>query len=416
MKNFLVHDNNTKSEMLESIGLNCVDDLFKQIPEKALMENFELEKPLSEMEVQKRIKAIAGKNKNDVISFLGGGVYNKFIPACISQVANRFEFLTAYTPYQAEIAQGTLQIMYEFQTMMCRLTGMDISNATVYDGASACAEAVLMAVRIQKKGKVLVSKALNPEYLKVIKTYAWSNEIEVELFDKIPSNTNDYACVLIQTPDYYGEIIDITKPDDTLLVVCTDISSLSILKPPSEYGADIVAGDIQGLGIPMSFGGPHAGIIACKEKYMRQMAGRLAGRTVDKDGNQAFTLTIQTREQHIKREKATSNICSNQALMGLWAGVYLSAMGEKGFRQAGYLSSKNAHKLSEQLASVGIKTLNNNFYNEFVIEVENSDKILEKLKQNNIIGGLKLDDKKILVAATEMITDEDIDLYVKSLS
>lgn len=416
MKNFLVHDDNTKTEMLGSIGLKSVSDLFKQIPEKARMEKLELEKPLSEMEVQKRIKALAGKNKTDAISFLGGGVYNKFVPACVAQIANRFEFLTAYTPYQAEIAQGTLQIMYEFQTMICRLTGMDISNATVYDGATACAEAILMAVRIQKKDKVLISKNLNPEYLKVIKTYAWANGIEAELFDEIPADTKDYACILIQTPDYYGEIIDIKKPDDTLLVVCTDLSSLSILKPPAEYGADIVVGDIQGLGIPMSFGGPHAGIVACREKYMRQMAGRLAGRTVDKDGNQAFTLTIQTREQHIKREKATSNICSNQALIGLWATVYLSATGEKGFRQTGYLSAKNAHKLSEKLASIGIKTLNKNFYNEFVIEVEDSGKILEKLKQNNIIGGLKLDDKKILVAATEMNTDEEINLYIKSLS
>lgn len=415
MKNFLVHDDNTRAEMLESIGLKSVTDLFKQIPEDARLPQIELENPISELEVQKRIKALAKNNKTDVISFLGGGVYNKFIPACVSQIASRFEFLTAYTPYQAEIAQGTLQIMYEFQTMMCRLTGMDISNATVYDGATACAEAILMAVRIQKKDKILVSKNLNPEYLKVIKTYAWAGEIEVEVFDKLPSDTKDYACVLVQTPDYYGELTEIKKPDDTLLIVCTDISSLSILKPPSEYGADIVVGDIQGLGIPMSFGGPHAGIVACKEKYMRQMAGRLAGRTVDKDGNQAFTLTIQTREQHIKREKATSNICSNQALIGLCAAVYLSVMGEKGFRQTGYLSAKNAHKLSERLAGIGIKTLNKNFYNEFVIQVENSGKILEKLKQHNIIGGLKLDDTKILVAVTEMISDEDIDLYVKSL-
>ena len=415
MKNFLVHDDNTRSEMLNSIGLKYITDLFKQIPEAARLAQIKLENPISEMDVQKRIKALAKKNKTDVISFLGGGVYNKFVPACVSQIANRFEFLTAYTPYQAEIAQGTLQIMYEFQTMLCRLTGMDISNATVYDGATACAEAILMAVRIQKKDKVLVSKNINPEYLKVIKTYAWAGEIGVEEFDKLPSDTKDYACVLVQTPDYYGELTEITKPDDTLLIVCTDISSLSILKPPAEYGADIVVGDIQGLGIPMNFGGPHAGIIACKEKYMRQMAGRLAGRTVDKDGNQAFTLTIQTREQHIKREKATSNICSNQALIGLCAAVYLSVMGEKGFRQTGYLSAKNAHKLSEKLAAIGIKTLNRNIYNEFVIQVENSGKILETLKQNNIIGGLKLDDTKILIAATEMISDEDIDLYVKSL-
>ena len=413
MKNFLVHDEKTRAEMLENIGLKNIEDLFAQIPTSARIPELKLENPLSEMEVQKRIKALAKKNKTEFISFLGGGVYNKFIPAAISQVANRFEFLTAYTPYQAEIAQGTLQIMYEFQTMIARLTGMDIANATVYDGATACAEAILMAVRIKKSNKVLVSKNINPEYLDVIKTYTWAGDIEVEIFDEIPENTADYACVLIQNPDFYGEIREI-KTVDTLLIVCTDISTLSILKPPVD--ADIVVADIQTLGMPMSFGGPHAGVIACREKYMRQMPGRLAGRTVDKDGEQAFTLTIQTREQHIKREKATSNICSNQALMGLWANLYLSLLGEKGFRQAGYLSAKNAHLLSEKLSLHGVKTLNKNFFNEFVIEVPDADVFLAKLKEKNILGGLKLDDKKILVAATEMNTDEEIELYIKSLS
>ena len=414
MKNFLVHDDSTRAEMLESIGLRTIEDLFCQIPANARMSGLELANPLSEMECQKQIKALSKKNNTDYVSFVGGGIYNKFIPAAISQVAGRFEFLTAYTPYQAEIAQGTLQVMYEFQTMMCRLTGMDIANATVYDGASACAEAILMAVRIAKKNRVLVSEKLNPEYLKVVKTYTWANGIEVEYFNEIPQNTADYAAVLIQTPDYYGEIAEVSAVD-CLLIVCCDISTLSILKPPCEYGADIVAADIQTLGMPMSFGGPHAGILACKEKYMRQLPGRLAGRTVDKDGNQAFTLTIQTREQHIKREKATSNICSNQALMGLWATLYLSLLGEKGFRQAGYLSAKNAHNLSAKLSQKGIKTLNKNFFNEFVIEVEDADKFLIKLKSANIIGGIRLDKQKILVAATEMNTDEEIDLYVKSL-
>ena len=414
MKNFLVYDEDTRAEMLDSIGLKRIEDLFKQIPQAARLNGLQFSNPISEMECQKRIKTLAKKNKTDYISFAGGGIYNKFIPAAISQVAGRFEFLTAYTPYQAEIAQGTLQVMYEFQTMMCRLTGMDIANATVYDGATACAEAILMAVRIAKKNKVLVSEKLNPEYLKVIKTYTWAGGIEVEYFSEFPENTADYAAVLIQTPDYYGEIAEI-KPVDCLLIVCCDVSTLSILKTPAEYGADIVAADIQTLGMPMSFGGPHAGILACKEKYMRQLPGRLAGRTVDKDGNQAFTLTIQTREQHIKREKATSNICSNQALMGLWAALYLSLLGEKGFRQAGYLSAKNAHVLSDKLAHKGIKTLTKNFFNEFVIEVTDSDKFLANLKSRNILGGIKLDGKKILVAATEMNTDEEIDLYVKSL-
>lgn len=412
MKNFLVHTDEVKREMLESINASSIEDLFRQIPQKARMEKLGFENPLSEMEVQKRIKSLAKKNNTDYATFLGAGAYNKFIPACISQVANRFEFLTAYTPYQPEISQGTLQVMYEFQTMICRLTGMDISNATMYDAASACAEAVLMAVRISKKNKVLVSQNLNPEYIDVIKTYCWANEIELNLFDELPEETKDYACVLIQNPDFYGEITEITR-SDCLLAVCVEISSLGILKPPSD--ADIVVGDIQTLGIPLSFGGPHAGFIACKEKFMRQIPGRLAGRTVDADGNPAYCLTIQTREQHIKREKATSNICSNQALMGLCATLYLTLLGEEGFRQASYLSAKRAHQLSEKLAEKGIKTLNKQFFNEFVIEVKDADNLLSKLKENGIIGGMKLDDRKILVAATEMNTDEDIQAYVKSI-
>ena len=412
MKNFLVHTDEVKAEMLESIGVATVEDLFKQIPEQARMEKLDLGRALSEAETQRKVKNLAKKNNTDYVTFLGAGTYNKFIPACISQVANRFEFLTAYTPYQPEISQGTLQIMYEFQTMICRITGMDISNATMYDAATACAESLLMAVRVSKKNKVLVSNRLNPEYIDVIKTYCWANEIELELFDTIPENTADYACLLMQNPDFYGEISEISKPD-CLLIVCIDISSLGILEPP--YEADIVVGDVQTLGIPMSFGGPHAGFIACKEKFMRQLPGRLAGRTVDADGKSAYCLTIQTREQHIKREKATSNICSNQALIGLCATLYLTVMGETGFRQASYLSAKMAHKLSEKLAQKDVRTLNKQFYNEFVIEVENTDKFLTKLKENNIIGGLKLDSHKILVATTELTTDEDIENFVKSI-
>lgn len=412
MKNFLVHTDEVKAEMLESIGVATVEDLFKQIPEQARMEKLDLGRALSEAETQRKVKNLAKKNNTDYVTFLGAGTYNKFIPACISQVANRFEFLTAYTPYQPEISQGTLQIMYEFQTMICRITGMDISNATMYDAATACAEGLLMAVRVSKKNKVLVSNRLNPEYIDVIKTYCWANEIELELFDTIPENTADYACLLVQNPDFYGEISEISKPD-CLLIVCIDISSLGILEPP--YEADIVVGDVQTLGIPMSFGGPHAGFIACKEKFMRQLPGRLAGRTVDADGKSAYCLTIQTREQHIKREKATSNICSNQALIGLCATLYLTVMGETGFRQASYLSAQMAHKLSEKLAQKDVRTLNKQFYNEFVIEVENTDKFLTKLKENNIIGGLKLDSHKILVATTELTTDEDIENFVKSI-
>lgn len=427
MRNFLAHNEQTRKEMIEDISITSVEELFTLIPEKARMQGLNLEDALSEMQVQKKVKALSNKNNTAVINFLGAGVYNHFIPAAVGYVAQRFEFLTAYTPYQPEISQGTLQIMYEYQSMICNLTGLDVANASVYDGATACAEALLMASRITKKEKVLVSAALNPEYKKVIETYCkaigikidWLGENELKTdFTELETKleTQEYACVLVQTPNFYGSIEDVKATEvfektKTLLVVCVDISSLAILKAPAEYGADIVVGDIQPLGIAMSFGGPHAGFMACKDKFMRQLPGRIAGRTLDADEKQAFTLTIQTREQHIKREKATSNICSNQALVALSATLYLSLVGEKGFVQAGLLSSKNAHNLSEMLAEKGVKTLNKDFYNEFVIEVENSDKFLAELKEKNIVGGLKLDNKRILVATTEMNSEEDLELY-----
>lgn len=407
MKNFIAHSEEERQEMLNAISCNSVDDLFKTLPIK--MAELKLDEPLSEMQTQKKVKALAKKNNIDYVSFLGGGVYNKFIPAAIAQVAQRFEFLTAYTPYQPEISQGTLQVMYEFQTMICRLTGMDVSNASVYDGATACAEALSMAVRLKKKSKVLVSDKLNPEYKQVIKTYMWAANIELDWFETLPENTADYSAVLIQNPDFYGEVTKLPSVD-TLLIVCTRLSALSILKPPVD--ADIVVGDIQELGIPMEFGGPHAGFLACKDKYVRQLPGRIAGRTVDADGNQAFTLTLQTREQHIRREKATSNICSNQALVALCATLYLSLLGEKGFKQTGIMSNNLAHKLSNKLAEKGIKTLNKEFYSEFLVEVKNSDNFLAKLKENNIIGGLKIDETKVLISVTEMNTEEEIDTYV----
>lgn len=413
MNNFVALSEQDRQEMLSSISKSNIEELFSQIPKQARMQELNLPEALNEMQAQLRVKSLANKNNSDYSYFIGAGTYNKFIPAAVEQIAQRFEFLTAYTPYQPEISQGTLQIMYEFQTMICRLTGMDISNASVYDGATAAAEAIIMAKRISKKNKILISDTVNPSYIKVIQTYAWANEIELEMFDTIPENTQDYAGILIQNPNFFGEIQEINKPENTLLIAITDISSLAILKPPSEYDADIVVGDIQPLGIPMSFGGPHAGFMACKEKYMRQLPGRLAGRTLDLNGEQVYTLTIQTREQHIKREKATSNICSNQALIALCATLYLSLLGEKGFKQASYLSSKNAHDLAKKMQDKGIKVLSKDFYNEFLIEVEYADKFLAKLKENNIIGGYKIDEKTILVCTTEMNTIEDINTYAK---
>lgn len=427
MKNFLAHNDKTRREMLDSLSINSVEDLFAAIPKQARVEQLDLPQALNEMQTVKKVTSLAKKNNIDVINFLGAGVYNHFIPAAVAQVAQRFEFLTAYTPYQPEISQGTLQIMYEYQSMICNLTGMDVANASVYDGGSACAEAILMASRVTKREKVLVSSAINPQYKEIITTYTNAIGIDIDWIESNNFETNfskieekiksgEYACVLIQTPNFYGSIESINfgnilNDSKTLLVICTDVSSLAVLEAPSEYGADIVVGDIQPLGIPMSFGGPHAGFMACREKLMRQLPGRIAGKTLDKDGKQAFTLTIQTREQHIKREKATSNICSNQALVVLCATLYLSLLGEKGFKQAGTLSSKNAHTLSKMLADKGIKTLNKDFYNEFVIEVKNSDEFLSNLKAKNIIGGLKLDETKILVATTEINSEEELELY-----
>lgn len=415
MNNFTALNEETRKEMLESISKSNIDELFEEIPQKARMQSLDLPNALNEMQAQRVVKGLAKANNSDYIYFVGAGTYNKFIPAAVSQVAQRFEFLTAYTPYQPEIAQGTLQIMYEFQSLICRLTGMPVSNASMYDGASAAAEAVIMAKRVTKKNKVLISDTINPEYIKVIQTYAWANEIELEMFDTMPENVSDYAGVVVQNPNFFGEIKEIKKSEGALLIVITDVSSLAILTPPSEYGADIVVGDIQTLGIPMSFGGPHAGFMSCTEKLMRQLPGRLAGKTVDADEKTAYTLTIQTREQHIKREKATSNICSNQALIALCATLYLSLLGEKGFKQASYLSSKNAHDLAKKLEQKGYKVLSKDFYNEFLLNVEHADSFLTKLKEQNIIGGYKVDEKTILVCATEMNSPEDIELYVKSV-
>lgn len=406
--NFAAHTDKTRKEMLDDIKIGKIEDLFSHIPIKTT--DLNLAEPLDEIETQRLIKQMARKNNADYVSFVGGGCYNKFVPAAISQVAQRFEFITAYTPYQPEISQGTLEIMYEYQTMICKLTGMDVANASVYDGGSACAEAISMAKRITKKNKAIILNTINPEYKEVIKTYAWGAGIEIEWTDEIPLNTEDYSCVLVQNPDYYGEIRELPNTN-SLLVVCTTPDSLSVIEPPRN--ADIVVGDIQTLGIPMSFGGPHAGFMACKEKYMRQLPGRLSGKTVDKDGKTAYTLTLQTREQHIRREKATSNICSNQALVALQATLYLNLLGESGFKNIGLTCLERAHKLSKNLNKIGINIENKNFFNEFVISVNNADKLLSKLKENNILGGVKLSNNKILVCVTEMNTNADIDKYVR---
>ncbi|MBR6163280.1 aminomethyl-transferring glycine dehydrogenase subunit GcvPA [bacterium] len=431
MYNFKANSAETTKEMLASVGVKEYDDLYSVVPEQARMKEFNLPEPMSEMEVEKEISAVSKRNNTNYLSFLGGGAYKRFIPSAVSQISSRFEFNTAYTPYQPEISQGTLQVIYEFQSYICDLTGMDVANASVYDGANACAEAMLMAKRITGSGKILVSSLLNPQYIEVIKTYAEANAIDVEFVgekdmktdlssvqDKVKSG--EYSALFVQTPNFLGEIEDVDelkaleRNPKTLLITSIEPVSAYVLKKPSYFGADIVVGDVQSFGNPVSFGGPYCGFIATVDKYKRQLAGRIVGKTVDAEGNTAYTLTLQAREQHIKREKATSNICSNQALSALNATVYLSLMGKNGLKQVGYLSSKQAHLLSSELSKNGFRTLNNDFFNEFVLEVGDSKRFLEKMKEKNILAGVKLNDSQILVCTTEMNTTGELKAFVKN--
>ena len=430
MNNFKSNPDNVIQEMLQAIGEKDLDSLYSMVDKRAIMPELKLPEALSEMQTQKVVKAIAKENKTNYAYFIGAGAYKRFIPAAISQIASRFEFNTAYTPYQPEISQGTLQVIYEFQSMICDLTGMDTCNASVYDAGHACAEAILMASRISGKDKILVSESLNPQYIEVIKTYTHANKIEIEFVENKDYKTNlstieekltsgEYAGLIIQNPNFFGSIEDIEKlstiqkHQKTLIIACCDMVSLATLKKPNQYQIDIVVGDVQSLGNPVAFGGPYAGFVATIDKYKRQLPGRIVGRTVDADGKQAFTLTLQAREQHIRREKATSNICSNQGLSILNSVIYLALMGKKGFAQVAYLSAKNAQLLTNGLKEKGYKILNNDFFNEFILEVENADNFISKFKENNIIAGHKLNEKQILVCTTETNTIEEINEYIK---
>ena len=431
MNNFKANPDKTIKEMLSSIGEKSLDDLYSMVDKRALMAELKLPEGLSELETQKKVKAIAKENNTGYSYFLGAGAYKRFIPAAVSQISSRFEFNTAYTPYQPEISQGTLQVIYEFQSMICDLTGMEVCNASVYDAGNACAEAMLMASRISGKDKILVSDCLNPQYIDVIKTYAHAGNISIEFVknqdfitdiatinDKLLSG--DYAGLIIQNPNFYGTLEDvellknIQKHQKTMLIVCVEMMSCAVLKKPANYNADIVIGDVQSFGNPVSFGGPYAGFIATLDKYKRQMPGRIVGRTIDADGKQAFTLTLQAREQHIRREKATSNICSNQGLAILNTVVYLALLGKKGIEQAAYLSAKNAHILADELKKKGYNILNKDFFNEFILEVNNADTFISKMKENNILAGYKLDNTHILVCCTEINSKDEIERYISN--
>lgn len=430
-------------KMLKTIGVESIDDLFSDIPlDVRLNRELNIEGGLSEYELSKHLKELSKKNKNinEVTCFLGAGAYDHIIPSVVDHISSRAEFYTAYTPYQPEISQGTLQVIFEYQTMICNITGMEVSNASMYDGATALAEAAFMAEGATRKKDIIVSKTVNPEYREVLKTYAGfrgMNVIEVE-GDKGSTNTEklcslvnkDTACVMIQNPNFFGIIEDLediekaTHNNKALLVLSVDPISLGILKSPGEMGADIVVGEAQALGNSLSFGGPYVGFMATTKKLMRKMPGRIAGQTVDVDGKRAYVLTLQAREQHIRREKATSNICSNQALNALRAAVYLTTLGKKGLYEVAAQSTKKAHYAYNRIieSKKYSDPFNKPFFKEFTIasDIEGS-KINSTLLKNNILGGYLLDKdyphykNSILYCVTEKRTKGEIDALVDVL-
>ena len=443
--NYLPHTQEDRAQMLKEIGLPNQEDLFSNIP-KDLKEGFNLFLPKAycELELQSRMLELAKKNiwNGDYISFLGAGCYDHYIPSIVENIASKVEFLTAYTPYQPEISQGTLQAIYEFQSMICSLTGMDVANASMYDGATATAEAVLMACRITKRTKAIIARTLNPETQDVIKTYLNGPEIDIDVSpmnDEGITDTNklkelitkEVACVVIQMPNFLGNIEDVKKieaiahENGSLFVVSMNPISVGILKTPGQYGADIVIGDGQPLGCNMMYGGPAFGFMACTNKFMRQLPGRIAGATLDKNGNTAYTLTLQTREQHIRREKATSNICSNQALCALTSCVYMSAIGPKGLKELANISFQRAHHLATKINNIpGFSILTENFFNEFIMVLPkelSEETFNNKMLELKIIPGINVSSyfeelpRSILVSITEKNKLVDLYLFISAL-
>ena len=424
-----------KKEMLETIGVNDIMDLFSDIPQNLILrQKLNIPSALSEIEIKRLLEKIASKNNTGSISFLGGGAYNHFIPTIVNHLLLRGEFFTSYTPYQPEVSQGMLQAIFEYQTMICSLTGMDLANASMYDNSSALAEAALMACRITGKKKVLISKAVHPEHREVVKTYTDANSIKLceadfENGKTIVPEENDFAAILIQSPNFFGAIEDLADISDfahrnngLLVVSVNEPTSLGILKSPGSYGADIVVGEGHSFGNPISFGGPFVGFMATKKEFMRQIPGRLAGKTVDKEGRRGFVLTLQAREQHIRREKATSNICTNQALNALAVTITLATLGKE-LKTLSMHNLQKAHYAAERMDNAGLNVLfKAPFYNEFAVQVLNIEKAKENMIKNNIVPGLELErfypemKNSMLICVTELHTKEQIDKLVEVLS
>ena len=431
---FFPHTEEDIKLMLDKIGVPSLDALFAEVPEEIrFRRDYDLPNSKSEIEIRNFFDNLGKQNKQLTV-FAGGGVYDHYTPSIVPYIVSRSEFLTSYTPYQAEISQGTLHYIFEFQSMMAELTGLPIANASMYDGSTATAEAAIMAIASGKKAnKVLVSETVDDKILAVIRTYVHFQDAQIELIpaeDGITSRTamqeklqqGGVAGVIVQQPNKFGIIenydsfADDCHQQKALFVMNSVAADLALLKSPGELGADIAVGDGQSLGLPINFGGPSVGYLCCTEKLIRKMPGRIVGQTLDNRGQRAFVLTLQAREQHIRREKATSNICSNQSLMALWATIYLSLMGKEGLKEAAQMSVNGAHYLYDKLIASGKfkPAFNQPFFNEFCVKYVggNVDELQQRLIDNGILGGIKMADDMLMLAVTEKRTKEEVDLLV----
>lgn len=433
---YFPHTQDDIEQMLAVAGLKSMDDLYGEIPEQLMFNReFAIPEAMSEVEIRKFFDTLGAKNSR-LVCFAGAGVEEHYAPSVINPIISRGEFLTAYTPYQPEISQGTLQYIFEYQSMICELTGMDVTNASMYDGTTATAEAMMMCVAAAKKrNKVLVSSTMNPKVKKVVATYAKYNGVDVEFVAEKDGVTDlddlqaklsggDVAGVILAQPNFYGIVEDFTGVADmchaqkSLMVLNANPMALAVLKTPAEWGADIACGDGQTLGIPMNYGGPYVGYLACTDALVRKLPGRIVGSTTDVDGKRAFVLTLQAREQHIRREKANSNICSNQSLMALYVTIYMSIMGNKGLKEVNKLSYAGAHYLADRLVATGKCSMafDKPFLNEFAVKTSVCPKQIQAaLLEKGILGGVRIADDMILFCVTEMRTKEEMDLLVETV-
>ncbi len=430
---FFPHTEEDLKEMLAKAGVSSLDGLYAEVPDSIRFKGeYDLPEAKSELEIRQFFGKL-GKENKQLVCFAGAGTYDHYTPSVIPSIVERSEFLTSYTPYQAEISQGTLHYIFEYQSMMAEMTGMDISNASMYDGSTATAEAALMCVAAGKKAnKVLVSETLDPKVIEVINTYAHFHGIDIEMVKANDGVTDrdDYmakiaqggvAGMIVQQPNYYGNVedyegfADAAHANKALFVINSIISDLAVLKTPGEWGADIAVGDGQSLGIPMTFGGPSLGYMCCTEKLLRKLPGRIVGMTKDNRGQRAFVLTLQAREQHIRRQKATSNICSNESLMALFVTIYMSLMGKEGVKEAARLSYAGAHYMAEKLVATGKFTMafEKPFFNEFCVRYNGDvDALQKKFIDNGFFGGVKVAEDTIMFAVTEKRTKQEIDTLV----